>query len=877
MRRLPLYPRDFLGLGALPRLAVEEATPERVGAVQAQARPACSACGLFDGVRSPQMGAEGTPGGLLVVGDAPQVEDDRRGVPFVSATTGAVRALVQRFWKGPVVYDHAIRCAPGARVVGPPKVTACRPLLAAVLQEARPERVLLLGAQAQNAVIGRSFHMPSARRGYALLSTGVPAFLLQPPAVAMRNRYHRASFEADLEWALSARVAPPPVDGVAALIETPEDAEDAVFDLHTAGEIALDTETFGAVGDREFRVTTLALAAIGCSDAYVWDARALADPACLAPLVRLLEDPRVRKVGQNLKFDKLAVAFAFKANVRGSAFDARLVRKLLHADMQANLDVMQPLVGMGGGKDDAEEAVKAEVAHLRAALTNLQPTYPSGRPRVPRAIAPFGLPPEVEALMLQRVASGVDPRRYAYGLIDPAVRDPYCARDAVSTMRLRETLGAALAAQPELARHWREVVLPMEHAITAIERNGIRVDMGAVRQLQKAMDAKEAELRARLAPYVWEGFNPSASARDTAKLLFNAPTDSPPGLGLQPKRTTATGLAGTSVDDIEHIKHPAVAMILELRRVLHFRTQYADGTAAAVRDDGRVRTSYKIDGTVSGRPSTTEPNLLNIPRAESPEGKMCRDLFVAAPGFVLVEADYNQVELRVAALLSGDVVMGDVFRSGRDFHLETARLVAPIMGVDPETVDKAHPLRSRAKTTNFGLLYGKEVNGLAAELGISRKESQTLVDAILGKFRQLATWSRAVVDEARRTGECRTWWAGAPARRRPLPELGSPVEDERRGAERAAVNTPIQGTAAEFTNASLGALQRWIEEEGLERDVRLVLTVYDSIVAEVREGYVQEFVAAANRIMTGWDSGPVPLVADFKAGPSWGSMEGVLR
>jgi DNA polymerase-1 len=188
-------------------------------------------------------------------------------------------------------------------------------------------------------------------------------------------------------------------------------------------------------------------------------------------------------------------------------------------------------------------------------------------------------------------------------------------------------------------------------------------------------------------------------------------------------------------------------------------------------------------------------------------------------------------------------------------------------------VDKSHPLRSRAKIVNFGVLYGKDAYGLAMELGIPKKEAQQLVDAILGKFKKLAKWIENQLRLGRATGWTRTWWDGADARYRPLIAMGGFDDDARKSAERSTWNTSIQGTATEFTNASLGAIQKWIEDEKLP--AKLVLTVYDSIVAEVRGDVVDDYIYGAKKIMEGWPSGGIPIVSDFKRGFAWGSLEDV--
>lgn len=859
MRTLKLYPQ-------LPYLAVERAMPDAI-----DRDPACARCELSVGVRSPCLPADGTPGGLLVVGEGPAAEDDRKGAPFISPTGAWVRQQIAAQWKGPVAFDNAIRCFPGARPVKEKSIDACRPFLADVLQEVKPTRVLAFGGDALRSVVGRAFHALSTRRGYAMMpSMNVPVFMLMPPGMALKNRHLRSWLEEDIAWALTADVKPPPLDGVVRYVETPEEAAEACFELEMAG-FTYDTETFGMVHDPEFKIVTLACTPAGTDDAWVWDEKALKRPEMVKDLVRLFSDPRVRKGGQNQKYDALAVRAQLNVKVVGVDHDVRLMRKILEADAYTGLELMQPRVGMGGGKDEAGEHLDRSVANIRAVIFNESNALtPTGKPRKKKEVVPFDLDPTIERIMLERVKGGVEPETYAYAFLPEHVRGVYCARDAVSTEKLKHVYRTELEARPDQLAVWENITLPLQHAITEMEWNGIKVSIPALRKLQMEMAQREASLRAQIAPYVWNGFNPSSSAHDTGKLLFNAPTDDPPGLGLKPTRITPSGKAGTAAGDIEDIDHPVVPLIMEVRKVMHFRSQYADGMASYIRADGRIHPSIKIDGTETGRPSCERPNMLNIPRAGSADGKMCRDLFVADPGNKIVEFDYNQIELRVAAMLSEDDVMIGMFKSGMDFHLATAKMVAPYFGLKADDIDKEHPLRSRSKTINFGVLYGKDAYGIAMELGISKKEAQLVVDAILGKFRKLDTWIKKRVAEGRKTGGTNTYWNGKPARWRPLWKIGGFNEDERLTAERSTYNTAIQGTATDYTNASLGAIQRYIEDD--EVPAKLVLTVYDSIIAEVREDVVPEYAYTVNRIMTSWPSGDMPIKADCKIGDAWGSL-----
>jgi DNA polymerase-1 len=251
---------------------------------------------------------------------------------------------------------------------------------------------------------------------------------------------------------------------------------------------------------------------------------------------------------------------------------------------------------------------------------------------------------------------------------------------------------------------------------------------------------------------------------------------------------------------------------------------------------------------------------------------MARDIFTASPGYVLLSADYSQLELRVAAMLSGDEEMKAIYNSGVDYHLRTAQLIAPIVWhVDGATIETKGKERSFAKTVNFGLLYGKTDAGLAYELGCTRAEAEAVRRAILGRFKQLARWLRDQVAYARQHGCVWTSWLGEPARRRYIYRIADQDEAIRRHAENQAYNTPVQGSASDYCLASLIELVRWLREDAVP--AKAVLTVYDSIIFECREDAVAEVAWRARDVMRGWPSFGVPLVVDFEVGTAWGSLK----
>lgn len=265
----------------------------------------------------------------------------------------------------------------------------------------------------------------------------------------------------------------------------------------------------------------------------------------------------------------------------------------------------------------------------------------------------------------------------------------------------------------------------------------------------------------------------------------------------------------------------------------------------------------------------------NIPRADTPDGKMIRNCFVAPLGWVLVELDFGTLEPRVAAILSGDPVLRGVFERGEDFHRATAQIIAPYLWPgNAKLLDGTWAIskdqRQEAKPVGLAALYGKMARAMAATLSCTVATAQSVLDAVMGRYKVLAGWIGDALAFTRRSGYCRTWWAGQPARRRPLTRVADPDEGARGTAERGSYNGPIQGTGADFLTASLAELVRLVEEEALP--ARIVLPVHDSVLAEVRIEDVDEYVEVASAAMTGHDSGGVPLVVDCKVGTSWGSM-----
>jgi DNA polymerase-1 len=456
----------------------------------------------------------------------------------------------------------------------------------------------------------------------------------------------------------------------------------------------------------------------------------------------------------------------------------------------------------------------------------------------------------------------VRPKAFAFGLVDPVMRDRYNARDALTTARLAVHLERDIDAVPELARTYETLVMPSSVACEQVEAWGVKVDVETVRAYQTSLMLRQDEVMQRLSAY-GKDFNPG-SRDQVADLLYKR-------LKLPPPHRTATGLPSTDADALELLaaQAPVVADIVEYRRVVKLRGTYADGLVRHVRADGRVHPDIKLDGTRTGRPSCADPNLQNIPRADSEEGKMARDCFTAEDGYELLYVDYSQLELRVAAMLSRDERMIDIFRSGLDYHRRTAEMIAKTAwGIEPSQIESKH--RTAAKAVNFGVLYGQGPAALAATIGVTVQEAQRIMRALFGSFPQLNEWTQACLREARATGFIWTWWAGDRARRRPMWRLADEDSEVRSRAEHGSWNTPVQGTATEFCTQALVRVVHWILADRVP--ARLVLPVHDALLLEVRKDWTQRVAEHAKEIMLSFDSDGVPLDVDTEIGPAWGSL-----
>jgi uracil-DNA glycosylase family 4 len=810
------------------------------------------------------MAADGDPGGLLVVSDYPGQTEDNIGRPMVGETGAYLRRMLNQWWSGPVAIDNAVRCAPGRAKVPASSVGACRGYLAQTVREVHPTRILAMGGHAIEAMSDRSLAVLSVRRGYSWLPAvpgepAVPVFYLPNPVVALRNRFIRSWIEEDLEWALMCKPPfDPPWSAKLHLVENKHDALVAAEALrgHVA---AFDSETMGQMWG-EFILLCCSFCVSNSNEVWTWGEVGLTDPGAVAVLRELLLDRGFKKVGANIKYDQLAVQHGLGVEMRGVVGDVRLLRKLLESDADGDLETMAELVGCGGHKQEAQEALK----RAGKCVTEMAKCNTAGRVRTGLLFSDDT--PKRVVKVISSIRPGCEVQSYAYGFLPLDLLYRYNARDTLSTSWLHVLQGLRAGQDdPNITRIYRNVVMPAAEAVKQIEWWGVPVDRQAIDQLHLYLAGKERELRDRLAGY---GLTDPGSLPEVGDVLFKK-------LGLPPTEKNKTGYV-LDKDALSGLRdaHPAVSDLIEWRRITRLDGTYARGLAACIRADGRVHPSILVDGARSGRMSCQNPNLQNIPRNEDDEGnvegQLLRNCFIASPGHVLLNLDFSQLELRIAAMLSGDEVMAGIFRAGVDYHHKTAELIAPIAwGITNEQVTKIH--RTKAKVVNFSLVYGKGDRGLARDLGCSVAEAARIREAIFGQFRKLSAWIRGRVDETRRTGCAWTWWDGDRARRRWLIEIANTGDDDRRSvAEHSSFNTPVQGTGSEYLTATLGKVVPWILDNGIP--AKLWVPVHDSLMMEVEESAVDEVAHEVRSMMLSWPSMGVPLAVDAEVGQSWGAM-----
>jgi len=399
-------------------------------------------------------------------------------------------------------------------------------------------------------------------------------------------------------------------------------------------------------------------------------------------------------------------------------------------------------------------------------------------------------------------------------------------------------------------RLYYEIELPLCPVLYKMEKTGICIDSTQLEQFGQMLSLRITDCETLIYGYADGPFNIN-STKQLGELLFDK-------LGLPPVKKTKTGYS-TNAEVLEKLrsKHPIIPAIMDYRMLTKLKSTYADGLMKTIGDDGRIHTTFQNLVTATGRLSSTEPNLQNIP-VRTDLGAEIRKMFIPKPGCMLVDADYSQIELRVLAHIANDTAMLEAFRSGMDIHTATA---AQVFSVRPEQVT---PLQRRhAKAVNFGIVYGISEFSLAEDIGVSRYEAKAYIDSYLANYKGVKAYMKQVVADAAATGYTKTLYG----RRREIPELKSTNFNIRQSGERIALNTPIQGTAADLIKLAMIHVDKALATNFPE--ARLLLQVHDELIVECPEGIAEQVADLISSQMEQVAQLQVPLLAEAKWGKSW--------
>lgn len=436
--------------------------------------------------------------------------------------------------------------------------------------------------------------------------------------------------------------------------------------------------------------------------------------------------------------------------------------------------------------------------------------------------------------------------------IDSAKAYPWLAQEAAVIKTLGGVLGEKLAREKALKNLYREMELPVSAVLWSMERTGVCVDTGLLAQESAALATRIDQIEEKITVLAGEAVNP-ASPKQLAHILFEK-------LALPVKKKTSGGTPSTSEEVLAELAldYPIAEQILEYRKLTKLKNTYTDKLPSMVdATDARVHTTFGQATAVTGRLASSEPNLQNIP-VRTPEGRRVRAAFVAKAGCVIVSADYSQIELRLMAHLSGDKRLIAAFTAGDDVHRATA---SEVFGVALDAVTNEQ--RRMAKVINFGLIYGMSAFGLAKNLGIDRTSAKRYTDEYFARYPGVARYMETARREAVEKGFVRTIWG----RRLWIPELKSPNAQVRAAAERAAINAPVQGSAADVIKRAMIAVDAWIRKEKLK--TRLILQVHDELVFEVPEDEIDRVKEAVPRLMAEVAHFEIPLLTQVGVASNW--------
>lgn len=455
-----------------------------------------------------------------------------------------------------------------------------------------------------------------------------------------------------------------------------------------------------------------------------------------------------------------------------------------------------------------------------------------------------------ETVKYEQVA-GKGARQISFSQVDLDTACRYAAEDADITLRLHLALWPKLQSVPTLRGVYQDIEIPLVPVLAEMERRGVLIDGAALRAQSQQLGKRMLELQQQAYALAGHEFNLD-SPKQLQAVLFDE-------LGLEAKLKTPTGQPSTNEEALEAIAetHELPRLILDYRGLAKLRSTYTDKLSGIVNPrTGRVHTSYHQGSVATGRISSSDPNLQNIP-VRTEEGRRIRQAFIAPPGWQVMAADYSQIELRIMAHLSGDEGLLKAFHEGGDVHRATA---AEVFGVPPEEVSANQ--RRAAKAINFGLMYGMSAFGLSRQLGVDRGEASDYMARYFARYPGVHAFMEATREQARRNGYVETIFG----RRLYLENLTARNQGLRQGAERAAVNAPMQGSAADIIKRAMIAVAAWLKDRD---DVHMLMQVHDELVFEVRADAVELARAGVVERMSGAADLAVPLLVDVGVGANW--------
>lgn len=523
---------------------------------------------------------------------------------------------------------------------------------------------------------------------------------------------------------------------------------------------------------------------------------------CLAQLKPILENPNIRKVGQNIKYD-LTIFARNGIELQGVAFDTMLQSYTLDSTGRHNMD-------------------------------NLAERY-LGHQTIP-----------FEEL------AGKGKHQLTFDQIELNKATEYAGEDAEITMKLHQLLWSELQKTPELVKLFEQIEMPLVSVLSRVERNGVLIDPAKLLAHSVEIEQRLKELETLVHQEAGEVFN-LASTKQLQEILFNK-------LGLPILKKTPKGAPSTNEEVLEELAqmgHQVPVLLMEHRGLSKLKSTYTDKLPQMINaQTGRVHTSYHQAVTATGRLSSSDPNLQNIP-IRNEQGRRIRQAFIAHDGYVILAADYSQIELRIMAHLANDANMIKAFAEGKDIHRSTA---AEIFGVPLEAVTSEQ--RRSAKAINFGLIYGMSEFGLANQLGISRTDAKKYMELYFQRYPAVQQFMLDIREKAAEKGYVETLFG----RRLYLPEINSSNQMRRKAAERVAINAPMQGTAADIIKVAMIGIDQAVRNC---EDIAMIMQVHDELVFEVKADRVEHYTPLIKAEMEKAIELKVPLIAEVGVGGNW--------